>query len=258
MDSLVFIIVHHSNSSFHTELLNLCIQSIRNFYNNKIIVCKTSNSPIPNNILFNVEYVNTILDGSHIYGGLATIIDRNDIENYILIHDSMLLCKELPENILTKRFYYLWHFQCAPFDNKIEVLELINRNNMLSNNDKIKIIDDYENNFIKKWNGLFGPAFGGKFDVLKNLYNKLDLSKNNLINYIGRDQIMAGERYIALIANYLDIIDSFDNLYSLNGSIENHLFAFQKIGSLNEICNLYNYIFINKMQYFVKVWLGRS
>ncbi len=259
MESLVFCIVHHSASELHTLILDKCILSIKTYHkNNKIIVCHTSTSIIPKNMLEydNVTYVNTPLDGSHVYGAIHMLLSYDGIDNYILMHDGMILLKPLPDNILNKKFYFLWHFEICGHDYQNIIINLINNNN-LSGENKDNLINKYKTGFPSLWKGLFGPAFGGNIESLKKLWDTLDISKNNLCNYIGRDHIMMAERYISLVSNQLGIIDTFLDSYSLNGRIESHPHVFQRIADINNIDSLINQN-QNYNSYMFKIWLGRT
>src|SRR6186997_3060635 len=98
MDTIVFFVVHHATSDFHTELLRRCVSSIRQYHEkNRIIVCKTSTSDIPDDIRsLNIDVFNTKYDGSHIFGAMNILAELTNIDRYIIMHDSMLLLKELP------------------------------------------------------------------------------------------------------------------------------------------------------------------
>ena len=176
MDSIVFCVVHHATSDLHLDVFNQCISSIIKFHpNNKIFVCKTAVSPMPDYILIhdNVTYVTTPVEGSHIYGAISILLQITNITNYVLMHDSMILMKPLDEMVLNKRFYFLWHFHSAYHDHKDIVMDLIS-NNKFDHENKCVILDKYNNYPGQAWFGLFGPAFGGKIEHLKILCNMLD------------------------------------------------------------------------------------
>jgi hypothetical protein len=258
MDSIVFFIVHHSTSYLHTSILERCIGSIRKYYTeNKIIVCKTSVSEITNNMINynNIEFVNTPIDGTHVYGALYILANRENINNYIFMHDSMILIKRLPNIILTKKFYFLWHFNAPKNHYEDITMKLINDTCELTPELKQKAIDLYHNGFLTEWRGVFGPAFGGNFETLKILWNALNVSYDTLISYGERCYINSAERYFALIAKTVNILDTFDNTYSLNGDITNNPHVFEIVKSIDSV----DYIIENNSynSFMIKFWMDR-
>lgn len=260
MDSLLFCIMHHSTSPFHTEVFDLCISSIKKHHpQNKILVCHTSTSSIPVHMLNykNVVYHQTPMDGAHIYSAMSMLIqidsDITKVEDYVLLHDSMILLKPLPNDILTKRFYYLWYFDTLYHQSSDKVIPLI-CNTKFTYKEQCELLDKYNNQAGQSWLGLFGPAFGGKISILKELWVKLNIDNDKLKNYVGKEYIMMAERYLAVIASYMNIIDTFPNTISLNGSIEDNPFRFTKP------YNMYDVSIILSQQYdayMSKIWLMR-
>lgn len=259
MDALTFIIAHHSTNDSHINLLVRCIESIRLLYNkNKIIISKTSTSIIPNDILSkydNIIVKNIMKDGLHIYGAIEILINIEDINNFIILHDSMVLLNKLPNDILNKRFYFLWHFD--KFKEDLSYTQLIDYLNdtVFEMSSKNEIIKNYNNMFAISWFGLFGPAFGGSIDNLRQLWNVLNINQDNCDKYLNRTGIIAAERYISLICNKLGIIDTFEKSYSLNGLIHSQPYAFN-----NSLQNLSLEVIIKNYKnygYFFKTWIGR-
>ena len=256
MESILFCVMHHSTCSFHTEVFDKCISSIKKFHpNNKILVCYTSTSVIPQHMLeyTNVTYQLTPIDGTHVYGAMSILTKLNDVDNYILLHDSMILLKPISDSVLNKRFYFLWYFQALYHQHYDKVIQLI-CNTKFDYKSKCELLDKYHNQTNSTWIGLFGPAFGGKIEILKKLWNMLNIDDSNLVNYVGKDQIMMAERYIPLIATYMEIVDIFPNVISLNDSIEKQPYKFirsENINNVNQVINApYN-------SYMCKIWLMR-
>lgn len=258
MDKLIFVIVHHSTSKKDTELLIECIQCIRNYYPiNNIKIIKTSTTNIPYEIIdSNIEIYNKINDNSFIIGCLP-ILEQicDDDDNYILIHDSMYIVKELPELLLKLDIYTLWDFD-SNFDFNENEFNIILK---IFNIDYPEIlIDLYRNKYSKTWKGCFGPAFGGKISFLKKMINILNLDKS-LQYFEGRQKLMLTERIIPLIINYINIIhNNNDTLYSLSGSIYKHPNFCTKnkdisISNIQEILHITNY-----NAYFYKLWCIRE
>ena len=257
MDSLIFYILHHSSSDLHTYILDQCLKSIRQFHENKIIVCKTSTSIIPDHMLYqNVEYVNTPVDGSHVYGILQTMVENENFQNFILMQDGMILLKKLPDQILTKKFYFLWHFDIALDDHFLNVISLV-VNSKLTERQIYLAIEKYMTKDFPDWKGLFGPGFGGNYESLKLFWNALNVKKDALETYIGKDMAMSTERSFSLVANVLGLIDQFENSYSLNGSIENHPNAFHRCDSIEGIDDSIAEGSNSYDSYMLKIWVSR-
>ncbi len=257
MDTLTFCIMHHSSSDLHTVIFEKCINSIKKFHpDNNVVICHTSTTKISQNIMDygNITCVNTPIDGTTIYGAMSILLKLDNITNYILIHDSMILLKKIDERILGRRFYFLWHFQAAYHDHKDNVINLICNSNF-NYEDKCKILNKYNNEAGKTWIGCFGPAFGGNIEILRNLWNMLNINDTNLIKYVGRNQIMSAERYLSLIASYMGIIDYFPDIHSLNGSIELQPYKFTKMEHIEHIKCVTD---ADYNSFFCKIWLMRK
>jgi hypothetical protein len=257
MNNFVFLIIHHSNNEKHLFILDRCVKSIREIYNNsRIIICKTSVSVVSDEFIekYNVEINNTLYDGLHVYGGINLIVNDSTINNYILIHDSMILLKELPNEILGKNFYSLWDFSIA-MDLTEETLKDYLLDTNLDENKKNNILSTYKNNFPHFWRGIFGPAFGGNRETLTYLWKTLNINENNYHKYLGRNNIMNAERYIALMAYELKLLNNFSYGYSLNGSIFD-----QPHGWNNDSINYLTLEEIKKLncdKYLFKTWMSR-
>lgn len=252
MDKLVFFIVHHATSQLHSDVLTECISSIRKFHNNQIIVIKTSTTNVIN-YGDNVSIVNTVLDGSHIFGALCKIYEYN-INDYIFMHDGMILLKPITEEVLEKRFYYLWDFNFYAYNLSNNVLDMV-KNTILSDDEKQIITERFWKEFRVSWLGLFGPAFGGNMETLRLLVDTLNI-RGNLELYTGRNNLMAAEIFLPLIVTHLQIIDGFDDRMSLNGPYTNHPLRgvqFSKIDDIKSVINHHKY-----NGYMWKVWLGRE
>jgi hypothetical protein len=203
----------------------------------------------------NVGYHLTPMDGAHIYSAMSILngIDSNVLENYVLIHDSMILIKPLPDDILDKRFYFLWYFDALYNQFADKVIPLICNTNF-TYQERCELLNKYNNEGGTSWIGLFGPAFGGKISILKQLWHKLNITNETLKNYIGKEYIMMAERYISLIASYMKIIDTFPLTTSLNGSIEDNPYRFIKPSNMYEVNIILNHPY---SAYMSKIWLMR-
>ena len=249
-------IVHHSTCNDHTQTFIRCLKSIRTHYPlNTIYVSKSSVSVITDDIIrdYNITVYNTPLDNSHIYGAmllLNTIEDDNAV--YCLLHDSMIIKKPLPESILTKRFYYNWHFEGCLWDQRENIIKHIH-DTPLSTTERSRLLGIYTAGDAC-WVGLFGPSFGGNICTLRKIIQTIGLTQATLPNFCGREELMAAERYIPTIAAYLDIVDPFPASYSLNGSIFRHPLSWGHNTSMMSIENIKN---INYESFMFKSWVAR-
>lgn len=255
MDSITFCIPHHSTTQEHVFMLLKCIQSILNHYpTNPILLCRTSSSlPIPVQLPPNVTVYNTALDGTHVIGAMDCLLKNCKTDKYILLHDSMFLLKRLPESILEKKLYGLWYFFKNPQDLTPELLNRYLACSNFTDKESSEIRTLFTEGVDTKWRSIFGPAFGGTIERLKELTTKMNITDTTLSNFVGRDSLMACERYIPLIAIYTDLLDPIDQTWSLNGDISKH--------STNIPTTIYSPFEVLQMawghSYFAKFWLGR-
>jgi hypothetical protein len=255
MNQLHFCIVHHATTPFHTEVLNLSILSIRNFYpDNPIIVCKTSSSMIPDAMrnYDRVSYYDTPRDGSHIYGAIRLLVDLNlDPEtNYIIMHDSMFISRPLPESLLWKQFYYLWYFSGGGGRDHHDIIHKLIPKTNVENTDSL--FHMYEFEFSKSWVGLFGPGFGGKIGCLNYLWSSLP---SDILDYTGRFNVMAAERYLAVLSHFLGIVEKFEPDFSLNGNFNRIPHMGRNCNTVDEVQTTINLPYAGS--YMRKVWIGR-
>lgn len=230
-------------------ILTACITRIRLFYpENTILICKTSDSHIPDLSGYaNLEIHNTFVDGSHIIGAIELLIRKCKTTNFLLCHDSMFLLRELPISILDKEFYSLWHFnERSQYFWAENVKECILSSNI--HKEDIDIMDaKYRKSPDEEYNGIFGPAFGGSLHALTKIWGILNVTKESVNKYLGREGLMASERVFSVIFRYM----GFDTGLSLNGNIYDHpeVFNATTVPTFNEV----NY----PQSYFYKIWQKR-
>jgi hypothetical protein len=248
MDAITFCVPYYGKEPAHTELLSTSIRQINKYYpNNRILICKTSDSYVPDLSGYRVEIHNTFVDGSHIIGAIELLVRKCETKNFIICHDSMFLLKPLPTNILHRPFYSLWHFNEKSrymYTAKIEpYVKALN----IPPNDINKIHHAFRSSIDKEWNGVFGPAFGGTIDTLKIAWEILNINNESIKPYIGREGLMASERIIAIIFMYM----GFNMEQSVNGNVYTHpnLFNDTPIPDFNTV----NY----EASYFYKIWKKR-
>jgi len=251
MDDLVFVVVHHSTSTLYTDIFIRCLESIRRLYpTNRISVCKTSTTTIDESIQskYNIDIKNTICDGSSIYGGICHIINES-ISHFILMHDSMVLLKKLPSDILYKTIYPLWYFTTDRENHQESIYNHLKDVDMNFNEINM-ILFNYIN--YSTWRGYFGACFGGTIETLQKIHTILKLD-TYIHKYIGRTEGMCAERFIPVLIDYLKLTDG-DFTYSLNGDITNHPYQFGN--SISNI-DLDTILSINYDSYMFKTWHAR-
>lgn len=224
MNNILFCIIHHSTSNKDTEMLEQCIQSIRQFYsNNDILIVKTSTSIIPDSFSkYNIKIVNKQDDNSVLIGAYQILINMPH-KHYIILHDSIFLLKKLTCEVLYKRFYTLWYFNC-PFYFPEEIYKKYHLCCNLNNDLKAKMDDLYYNKFAIEWLGVFGGCTGGQISYLKNIMEAINCNNTNNTLFYGPIMAQMFERYIGLIAKTLNIYDTFTTSPSLNGNCQNTYF----------------------------------
>ncbi len=218
MDSITFCIPFHQANETHIQLLHTCLKSIRALYpKNPILICRTSTSTVGQLPVEGVEVFQTFKDGSHIFGAMELLVNKCKTEHYILMHDSMLLLRELPAEILEKRLFYLWNFDQGRDHHNFD--PLLNDSAMpLQEVQAIKKL--YAEGYPKAWTGLFGPAFGGEISTLKTVWAKLNLDATKVERLLGRPGLMISERYLSVILFHMSVVDFFaDGRKALNGDI---------------------------------------
>ena len=112
-NQITFCIFYYGKEQKHTKNLETNIKQVIKFYpDNPILICKTSDSYMPDiSIYKNVKVFNTFIDNSHIFGGINLLLKACRTSHFIIYHDSMFLLKPLPENIFEKELYTLWYFK---------------------------------------------------------------------------------------------------------------------------------------------------
>ena len=234
MNNILFCILHHSKSNKDTEMLEQCIQSIRQFYtDNDILIIKTSTSVIPDSFSkYNIKYINKADDNSFYIGAYKVLIDMPH-KHYILLHDSIFLLKKLTSEILCKRFYTLWYFN-FPFDFPQEIYKQYY--SCCNLNDKLKTkMNSLYNKFAVDWLGVFGGCSGGQISYIKQIMEAINCNDTNNKLFYGPGMGMIFERYIGLIAKTLDIYDTFTTSPALNGNCHDTYLLLNTYTSIDDI-----------------------
>jgi len=242
---LTFCIPFYGKEPNHTRILEVCIQQIRKFYTNRILICKTSDSYMPDLSTYeNISIFNTFIDGSHVLGAIELLTRECTTQNFLICHDSMFFLKPLPDHILSLPYYSLWHFNTYRENHPIP--DYINYHSTLTVEQKDDALTLYETAYGIKWNGLFGPAFGGKLTMLHEFWTKLGITPEKITPYLGRQGLMMCERYFPLVLASL----GYDTTSSLNGLIFHHPHAFS-------VSSPPDFNTVTYPGYLFKVWLRR-
>ena len=251
--SLTFFILHHADNLVHIFTLNRCLESIRRFYKtNKIIVCKTSTTTIPTEIQIHhsIEVIDTEVDGSTVWGGIVKLAERDDIDQYIFVHDSMTLLKKLPNSIFFKKLYYLWHFTDYKENHHHQIAQYL-QHSRFSIQDQLEIYKLYDT--YTGWVPCFGPAFGGCKKDLLEIVKLLNLKENCKL-YSQKQNIQCSERFLAILFRFMKIYTEFSHGPSLSGHINDQPLAWDKNIPPLSLEVIYN---IPYSGYFFKTWLHR-
>jgi hypothetical protein len=246
MEEITFCIPFYGKELAHTELLKTCVGQIRKYHPaNKILVCKTSDSYMPD--LSDIDVYDTFVDGSHIIGAIELLIRKCTTKRFLIMHDSMFLLKPLPAAVLDKPLYGLWHFpEKSRYYYSNEISSMIG-DLRLPIGEHSRLHELFRGNPHKEWNGIFGPAFGGSLEVLGTMWSILNVTPANIGPYLGRTGLMASERVIGIIFIYMGIKIT----YSLNGNIYEHPGVF-------EVSAIPDFDKIEYPSYVYKIWKKRE
>jgi hypothetical protein len=246
MEDITFCIPFYGKEPAHTDLLKTSIQQIKTYHPaNKILICKTSDSYMPD--ISGVDIYDTFVDGSHIIGAIELLIRKCDTKHFLIIHDSMFLLKPLPVAVLDKPLYSLWHFhEQARYFYSNEISPMI-RALRLPAEELANLDTMFTSAREKEWNGVFGPAFGGSIETLQTAWSILNVDATSVKSYLGRPGLMASERVIAIIFIYM----GFNTGQSLNGNIYGHPNVFEG-STIPDFAN------IEYKSYVYKIWKKRE
>jgi len=199
IDSLGFIIIRHINDEKTNLYWQECYNSIRKFYDNKILIIDDNSNKLF--IKFNFELNNCEIIESE-YPGRGEMLayfyflKLYPFKKAVILHDSCFLQTNLnfEEEYNVK---FLWSFEHFWNDDKriIELLLLLKHNTFL--------INKYINN--NTWRGCFGVMSVINYSFLKQIEEKYNFL-NILINHIKtRQDRMCIERIFALLCSIEDL-----------------------------------------------------
>lgn len=243
IDDYGFIILRHVNSETTNKYWLECYNSIRKYYDNKIIIIDDNSDY--NFISSDIELVNcTIIKSEYSQRGeiLAYyyFYKFHYFKKAIILHDSTFINKYINFSNYQK-IKYFWHFT-HDWDNEEEELFLLN----IFNNNELK------NMYYDKtsWYGCYGLQTIIDYTFLTTLVNKYNLF--NLLEYIkNRSTRMNLERIFSVIcSNEHDELKVNPSIYGIIHHYIHWGYTFESYLIDKEENKLNNYDLI-------KVWTGR-
>lgn len=253
IDNYGFIILRHVNSEVTNKYWIECYNSIRKYYNNKIIIIDDNSNY--DFISSNIELINCIIVKSKIHGageilGYYYFHKFHYFEKAFILHDSVFINKYIDLSFFdNEKIKYLWHFT-HHWDNEEEELALLN----IFNNLELKKFYYEKDN----WYGCYGLQSIIDYNFLSTIVEKYDLfillkSVNN------RSIRMNLERIFSVLCTY-----EYNNLKdnpSIYGIIHHYIhwgYTFESYLIDRESANE-NPNEDNKLNHcdLIKVWTGR-
>ena len=235
-----FIIPSYVKNYLHNNQLFRCINSIRRFHLENIIYIINDSDNDMDYLYDDIKrkYNNIFIVKSQYRNRgellcLKFILDNDNNENYIVIHDSMLLLEPLVniENIVNIKFLWSFTNHIVHWDNIIEDMTYYNKsNNIHTHTDLLKdtIIKDYNMNSKfqefaidclnnkNKWSGCMGLCYITNKKTIKKMNDYLQfidifLKKNDRRNRVVNESIFS------IICHYFhqeeNFYDAYDGLY---------------------------------------------
>ena len=178
MDEVTFFILRHINNKETNNLWINCYKSIREYYNNKIIIIDdNSNKKFINNIeLDNTEIIESEFKGAGEILPYYYFHKLKPSKKMIFIHEFNVYNKKFDENKIKNinDVNYLFYFDEHKWDSNDTILSYLK---LLDNNKEL--IPIFNN---KKWFGCFGVSSIITLDFLNNIQEKYNFLK--LVKYI--------------------------------------------------------------------------
>lgn len=235
-----FIISTCVKNKTHLNQLDRCIQTIRNYHKEPIIIINDSEQDYHDNIYQliikydNIRLTNTLIKGSADQQCFKFILEcEEENDHYVIIQDSMLLNSYLDNIEEIKDVRFIWHFtnHNNEWDKIIEPPTQYNiKYNIITHTDLIKhhLIKNYYANddFLtyaldcmdnkNKWCGCFGNCCIITKTFLKQMNKEVNFVNLFVNNTSNRERRM-NESIFALICHYclpgVSFKNSYDGLY---------------------------------------------
>lgn len=229
----VFIILRYVNNENTNVYWQECYDSIRKFYDNKIIIIDDHSDK--KYLTVDKDLINTEIIYSEYQKGCGELlpyvymITHNLGNKCIVLHDSMTLKKHYNFDSVNgyKKFTRLLHFPNNCY--KIDIEHFQEMSTYIKNGDKI--LKYHKDNFNKLL-GTFGVCYMIDYDYLIEINNKYNII--NLVNYINtRRKRQCLERFLSCLFEY-DKVNNYKTITSLFGNLFNNL-AEQKKNNNNVV-----------------------
>jgi hypothetical protein len=220
-----FILLRYVNSEETNKSWIRCYNSIRKFYNNKIIIIDDNSNP---KYLTNIDYYNTTVINSEFprRGELLPYyyyIKNNFFFRAVILHDSMEIIKyydfmNINSNIKYNNYSRLFSFENNCYQIDIEFFKEMSTYIKYGQN-------VYKYHLSNKTNlvGCFGVCYVIDNNFLQDIENKYNIS--NLVNFIdNRKKRMNLERFLSCLFEYhrgksfITPTDIFGNIHKNNNS----------------------------------------
>lgn len=243
MEEITFFILRHINNKQSNNLWVNCYKSIREFYNNKIIIIDdNSNKKYISKIkLKNTEIIESEFKGAGEILPYYYFHKLKPSNKMIFLHDSMFLIKKINEDKIKNinDVSYLFYFDDHRWDCNNTILNYLKL--LKNNNDLISIFNK------KKWFGCFGVSSIITLDFLNKIQNKYNFF--NLIKYIKtRENRMDIERIFSILS--YSFINK--NNYFINKIHSNKGAWLVNINNYKQYINIWK-----KESPIIKLWSGR-
>ena len=223
-----FIIARHVNSQKTNMYWNLCIQSIRKFYPNKIVVIDDNSNPkfVKEEAQYvNVEYVQSEFIGRGELLPFYYFYRNRYFDCAIIIHDSVFFRKKIRFDRIKTLVLPLWHFDTQRIENATNSIRLIQQMNysdklsaMLMDRDKYEVLTNNDN----MWMGCFGCQCFIQHTFLSHLQEKYNLF--SLLRFVRkREDRCCLERIMGILFFLESRFMAKCHIFSLLGSITTYM-----------------------------------
>ncbi len=218
-----FIILRYVNSEETNKSWIRCYESIRKFYNNKIVIIDDNSNPL---YLTEIKYINTIVINSEFpkRGELLPYyyyIKNKFFIRAVILHDSMEITNYYDFMNINHTLNYHNYTRLFSFPNNCYQIDIEHFKEMCSYIKNNQLIYKYhianKNNLI----GCFGVCYVIDYDFLQDIENKYNIS--NLVNFIdNRRKRMTLERFFSCLfefhrsKTFITPNDLFGNIHKNN------------------------------------------
>lgn len=190
----------------NNPLIFKCLDSIRKFHEDPIVVVDNGSDNISYLDIINEKYKNVFIEKNNIsgyeFGALSVVYEKYDFKDYFLMHDSMFLNSNInhvkSEDVISIKYFNSWN-GIGGTNIVLEKTELSYRYGY-DNQQQMNIVHSWVNNTLKKpvpfiFEGVFGSCFYSKKEIL-DLFKK-----DNLFNCIPRNKLesQAMERFLGIV-----------------------------------------------------------